>query len=59
VQIEAHWTGLRDDAVNREAFAVALAESLELYLEQHYKIDVPGAMLLARGSPAAQLQLHH
>jgi hypothetical protein len=59
VQIEAHWTGLRDEAANREAFAVALAESLELYIEQHFKIDVPGSLILAGGSPAAELQLHH
>jgi hypothetical protein len=58
VQIEAHWSGVRDSDANREEFAVALAESLELYIEQHFNIEVPGATVLAR-VPAAELQRHY
>jgi hypothetical protein len=42
VQIEANWTGVRNSPANREAFAIALVESLGVYFDLHFRIDVPG-----------------
>ena len=36
VQIEANWTGIRDTAAHRDAFAAALAEVMEAFLAEHY-----------------------
>jgi len=47
VQIEANWTGVRDSPGNREAFAGALAEALEVYFDLHFRIDLPGLAPLA------------
>lgn len=47
VQIEANWTGVRDSEDNREAFAAALAGALEVYLDVHFRIDLPGLAPLA------------
>ncbi|NIN73064.1 MAG: hypothetical protein GTO46_14280 [Gemmatimonadetes bacterium] len=40
VQVEANWEGVRDSLGNREAFAAALAEALEVYLSEHFGIDI-------------------
>ncbi|MGD2215369.1 MAG: Ig-like domain-containing protein [Gemmatimonadales bacterium] len=39
-QVEANWEGVRDNTNNREAFAAALAEALEVYLSEHFGIDI-------------------
>jgi N-formylglutamate amidohydrolase len=36
VQIESHFSGLRDTDAHREAFAVALAQALAAYFEAHF-----------------------
>ncbi len=48
IQIEHHRIGLRDTAENRAAYAAVLAEVLELYLAEHYGIEL-GAL-----APAGQ-----
>jgi hypothetical protein len=40
VQIEAHFSGIRDTPANRRAFASALASVLESYLAAHAAIDI-------------------
>ena len=47
VQIEANWTGVRDSPANREAFAIALVESLGVYFDLHFRIDLLGPAPLA------------
>ena len=37
LQIEAHFTGVRDTDANRRAFAAALAESLQLWTAEHVR----------------------
>ena len=36
VQIECNYEGVRDSSTNRAAFAAALTEALEVYLEEHF-----------------------
>jgi hypothetical protein len=43
MQLECNYTGVRDSGPNREAFAAALAEALDVYLETHFNIDLPVA----------------
>jgi N-formylglutamate amidohydrolase len=50
VQVETHWNGLRDSAVNREGFATALAEALVLYVAQHFGIDMSAPAAVAHRS---------
>lgn len=40
VQIECNYTGVRDSVANRAAFALALTEALEVYLEEHFGITL-------------------
>ncbi|MCC6244708.1 MAG: Ig-like domain-containing protein [Gemmatimonadaceae bacterium] len=40
VQIESNFTGVRDNAVNRDRFGVATAIVLESYLRQHWNLSV-------------------
>jgi N-formylglutamate amidohydrolase len=40
VQIECHWTGLRDEEANREQFATMLAASLEVLLSTHFELEI-------------------
>jgi len=40
LQIEANYTGVRDSAANRTAYAQALARTLEKYFAQHYGISL-------------------
>ena len=42
VQLEANWTGVREGESDRQAFAEALAEVLEIYFDAHFGIDLPG-----------------
>lgn len=37
LQIEAHFTGVRDSDANRRAFAAALAESLQIWIQEHVR----------------------
>ena len=43
IQIETHYTGVRDTPASRAAFADALALALERYLERHYGWRGPAA----------------
>jgi len=36
VQIEAHYTGIRDNSTNRRKFAEKLTEALDIYLTEHF-----------------------
>lgn len=48
IQIECNFTGVRDNAANRQQFAEVLAGALETYLLQHYfQPDIPCAAVLA------------
>ncbi|MFO7893083.1 MAG: Ig-like domain-containing protein [Longimicrobiales bacterium] len=40
IQIEHHRVGLRDTQANREAYAAVLAEVLEVYLAEHYGLEI-------------------
>jgi len=40
VQLELHWTGVRDSADNRAAFSRALAGALEDFFLIHYEVDL-------------------
>ena len=40
VQIEANWLGVRDSEISHLAFSAALAEVLELYFSEHFRIDI-------------------
>ncbi len=42
VQLEANWVGVRDSPGNREAFSAGLAEVLETYLSEHFRLDLSG-----------------
>ncbi|HUH11544.1 MAG TPA: Ig-like domain-containing protein, partial [Longimicrobiales bacterium] len=48
VQIEAHYSDVRDTEASRAAFASALAEILEVFLAEHYDVDIAGARLPGR-----------
>lgn len=37
LQVEAHYAGVRDTDANRRAFGAALAESLQLWIEEHVR----------------------
>ena len=50
VQIEAHMTGVRDNAANRAAFAAKLAEVYDEYLSVNFGIDLPVAAPPAAGT---------
>gem|GEM_PF-2285496 len=48
IQIECNFTGVRDNAANREQFAGVLADALETYLLQHYfTTAIPCGLVLA------------
>ena len=49
VQIECNFTGVRDNAQNRQAFAEALAAALAVYFPTHF-----GIQLAPAGAPAAE-----
>ncbi|MCU0791579.1 MAG: LamG domain-containing protein [Opitutaceae bacterium] len=59
VQLETHWTGLRDSAASRADFASSFAGALQPYLWDNYgyslgtlslsRFDPPSASVLARG----------
>jgi len=43
VQIESHWTGVRDTAANRTAFAQGLTRALNNYFIQHFGMSLESA----------------
>ena len=48
IQIECNFTGVRDNAANRQQFAGSLADALETYLLQHYfETAIPCGLVLA------------
>jgi Secretion system C-terminal sorting domain len=47
VQMETHYTGLRNNTTNRAAFGTAFATAIQTFMNQHYYANVPcGASVL-------------
>ncbi len=67
VQIETHWSGVRDSESSRAAFATRFAHALQPYLWDNYgydlgtlsvtRIEPPATLTLARGGPPLTLTL--
>lgn len=52
IQIEHHRVGLRDTSSNRAAYAEILAEVIELYMAEHYGIELGAAATSTALAPA-------
>jgi len=48
LQIEANFTGVRDDAISRARFAEATARVLETYLAMHWGIRLTSPAIMSR-----------
>jgi N-formylglutamate amidohydrolase len=44
IQLELNWSGVRDDAASRQAFAAALVEAVDDFLLRHYGHDIDATL---------------
>ena len=50
LQVEVNYAGVRDTAANRNRFAAALAQVMEVFFASHYRIDLRTGTALADGT---------